>query len=47
MASELAIKRLQNEYRNYKRHPVQCVRDVKPFDDNILEFRFCVSLFGI
>ena len=43
MASATATKRLQKEYLQLKKEPVEFVKDVKPLEDNILEFHFCVS----
>ena len=45
MASPRATKRLQKELLDLKKNPIPYVRDVKPLEDNILEFHFCVSFF--
>ena len=43
MPSVTATKRLQKELLNLKKNPVLHVRDVKPLEENIFEFHFCVS----
>ena len=45
MASPRATKRLQKELLDLKKNPIPYVRDVKPLEDNILEFHFCVRFF--
>lgn len=43
MASSTATRRLQKELLQLQKNPIPYVRDVKPLEDNILEFHFCVS----
>ena len=43
MASLTATKRLQKEFLQLKKNPIPYVREVKPLENNILEFHFCVS----
>ena len=47
MASPIGIKRLQKEFLELKKNPIPFVRDIKPLEDNMLEFHFCVSFFYI
>ena len=44
MVSQRAIRRLQREFLQLKTNPIQFVKYVKPMEDNILEFHFCVSV---
>ena len=41
--STLAIRRLQREYLQSKKEPIDFVRAVTPLEDNLHECHFCVS----
>ena len=44
--SVVAIKRLQKEYLELKRDPVEFVRAVSPLNDNLHDCHFCVSCYN-